>query len=270
VNKLEKEKVLPLIKQALREDIGETDLTTEKIVSEKRNSEGIIETREKAVLAGLVIVEWVFDELGDVKTKNLVAEGVWVEPREIIHFSGNTRAILMGERVALNFIQRLSGISTYTRKFVEKIKGTKTVILDTRKNTPSLRYLEKYAVRIGGGTNHRMGLYDRVLIKENHIKIAGGIRNALSLVEGEIEVRGIKEAREALKYGARHLLLDNMPVEEVRKIVSLSDGKNVTLEYSGNVDLDNVKEIAETGVQYISVGAITHSYKSIDMSLLIK
>jgi nicotinate-nucleotide pyrophosphorylase (carboxylating) len=270
VNKLEKEKVLPLIKQALREDIGETDLTTEKIVSEKHNSGGIIKTREKAVLAGLVIVEWVFDELGDVKAEILVKEGVWVEPREIIRFSGNTRAILMGERVALNFIQKLSGVSTYTRKFVEKIKGTKATILDTRKNTPSLRYLEKYAVRIGGGTNHRMGLYDRVLIKENHIKIAGGIEKALSLVEGEIEVKGIKEAREALKYGARHLLLDNMPVEDVRKIVFLTEGENVTLEYSGNVNLDNVKEIAEAGVHYISVGAITHSYKSIDMSLLIK
>lgn len=270
MNKLKKEKVLPLIKQALREDIGKTDLTTIKIVPEKHISEGIIKTKEKTVLSGLEIVKWTFNELGNVKTEILVDQGTWLSPQVIIRFRGNTRAILMGERVALNFIQRLSGISTYTRKFVEEIKGSKASILDTRKNTPTLRYLEKYAVRMGGGTNHRMGLYDRVLIKENHIKIAGGIKNALSLAKGEIEVKNLDEVREAIKYGAKHLLLDNMTIGESKKAVAITQGKNIALEYSGNVSLENVKAIARTGVDCISVGALTHSYKSIDISLLLK
>lgn len=171
--------------------------------------------------------------------------------------------------MALNFIQRLSGISTYTRKFVDRIKETEASILDTRKTTPTLRYLEKYAVRMGGGNNHRTGLYDKVLIKENHIKVAGGIKNTLSLVKGEIEVKNLDEAKKAIKNEAKHLLLDNISVEEIKKIVSMTKGKKVTLEYSGNVNFHNVKEIAETGVDHISIGALTHSCKSIDVSLLI-
>jgi len=193
-----------------------------------------------------------------------------LNPREIIHIRGNTRAIMMGERVALNFLQRLCGISTYTRKFVDKIKNSKATILDTRKTTPTLRYLEKYAVRVGGGTNHRKGLYDRILIKENHIKIVGGIKQALSLARGEIEVKNINEVKEAIKFGAEHLLLDNMSLNEVKKIVKLVAGKEILLEYSGNVTLENVKKISAAGVDYISVGALTHSYKSIDISLLLK
>jgi nicotinate-nucleotide pyrophosphorylase (carboxylating) len=270
VNKLKKEKVLPLIKEALREDIGKTDLTTKKIVPARYTSEGIIKTKEKAVLSGLEIVKWTFAGLGNIKTEILVNEGTWLVPQVIIRLKGNTRSILMGERVALNFIQRLSGISTYTRKFVDEVKNYKTEILDTRKNTPTLRYLEKYAVRMGGGTNHRMGLYDRILIKENHIKIAGGIKNALSLAKGEIEVRNLREVREAIRYGAKHLLLDNMSIEDIKKSVSLAKGEDIILEYSGNVTLENVKEIAKAGVNYISVGALTHSYKSIDISLLLK
>jgi len=208
--------------------------------------------------------------LGDVKTEILVKEGTWLNPQEIIHIKGNTRAILEGERVVLNFIQRLSGISTYTRKFVDEIKDSKASIFDTRKTTPTLRYLEKYAVRMGGGINHRMGLYDRVLIKENHIKICGGIKNALSLAKGEIEVTNLKEVKEAIEFGARHLLLDNMSTKEVKKVLTLTDGKDILLEYSGNVTLENVKEIAKTGVNHISVGSLTHSYKSIDISLLLK
>jgi len=208
--------------------------------------------------------------LGNVRTEILVNEGTWLVPQAIIRFKGNTRAILMGERVALNFIQRLSGISTYTRKFVDEVKNYRTEILDTRKNTPTLRYLEKYAVRMGGGINHRMGLYDRVLIKENHIKIAGGIKNALSLAKGEIEVKNLREVKKAMEYGAKHLLLDNMSITEIKKSVSMAKGKNIILEYSGNATLENVKEIAKTGVDYISVGALTHSCKSIDISLLIK
>ena len=177
---------------------------------------------------------------------------------------------MAGERVALNFIQRLSGISTYTKKFIDKIKNSNTSILDTRKTTPTLRYLEKYAVTMGGGINHRMGLYDKVLIKENHIKIAGGIKKALSHVEGEIEVKNIKEVKEAIECGAKHLLLDNMTIEETKKSVTLAKAKDILTEYSGNVTLDNIEVIAETGVNFISVGALTHSYKSIDISLLLQ
>jgi len=232
------------------------------------------------VLSGLQIVGWVFEELGDVLVKVLVDEGVWLDPMDfdpmaknlmdIISFEGDGRAILMGERVALNFIQRLSGISTYTRRFVDKIEGTDAAILDTRKTTPNFRYLEKYAVRIGGGINHRMGLYDEVLIKENHIRIAGGIKKALSLQIGEIEVRNPREVGEAIHSGATHLLLDNMTLDEVRKAVSLAKDKDITLEASGGVTLSNVREIAEAGVDYISIGALTHSYPSIDISLILK
>ncbi len=261
---------MPLIKKALAEDIGRIDLTSENIVPDKHISSGIIKTKEKAVLSGLEIAKWTFEELGDVRTEILVKEGIWLKPQEIIRIIGNTRAILKGERVALNFIQRLSGISTYTRKFVDEIRGSKTTILDTRKTTPTLRYLEKYAVLMGGGKNHRMGLYDKILIKENHIKIAGGIKKALSLTNGEIEVKNLKEVKEAIQNGAKHLLLDNMPIEELKKAVAMAKGKNVLIEYSGNVTLENVKEIAKTGVNHISVGALTHSYKSIDISLLLR
>ena len=270
MTKLKKEKVLPLIKKALAEDIGKVDLTTQHIVPEEHTSSGIIKTKEKAVLCGLEIVDWIFKELGNVKCEILVSEGVWLAPQEIIRVKGNTRAIISGERVALNFIQRLSGISTYTKKFTDKIKGSNASILDTRKTTPTLRYLEKYAVETGGGTNHRMGLYDKVLIKENHIRIAGGVKKALSRIEGEIEVKNIKEVKEAIENGAKHLLLDNMSTKDVKKTVALAKSKKILLEYSGNVTLENIEKIAGTGVDYISVGALTHSYKSIDISLLLK
>jgi len=275
VNKLKKEKVLLLLRRALKEDIGKGDITTERLVPEDYIASGTIQLKERAVLSGLQIVGWVFEELGDVLVKVLVDEGVWLDPMaknlmDIISFEGDGRAILMGERVALNFIQRLSGISTYTRRFVDKIEGTDAAILDTRKTTPNFRYLEKYAVRIGGGINHRMGLYDEVLIKENHIRIAGGIKKALSLQMGEIEVRNLREVGEAIYSGATHLLLDNMTPDELRKAVSLAKDKDITLEASGGVTLSNVREIAEAGVDYISIGVLTHSYPSIDISLILK
>lgn len=280
MNKLKKEKVLLLLRRALKEDIGKGDITTERLVPEDYIASGTIQLKERAVLSGLQIVGWVFEELGDVLVKVLVDEGVWLDPvgldpmaknlMDIISFEGDGRAILMGERVALNFIQRLSGISTYTRRFVDKIEGTDASILDTRKTTPNFRYLEKYAVKIGGGINHRMGLYDEVLIKENHIRIAGGIKKALSLQMGEIEVRNLREMGEAIYSGATHLLLDNMTPDELRKAVSLAKDKDITLEASGGVTLSNVREIAEAGVDYISIGALTHSYPSIDISLILK
>ncbi|MCK4321851.1 carboxylating nicotinate-nucleotide diphosphorylase [candidate division WOR-3 bacterium] len=275
MNRLEKEKVLLLIRRALREDIGKGDITTEQIVAEDYIASGRILLKESAVLSGLEIVGWVFEELGEIQTKVLVEEGVWIDPednkpRAIISIKGDARTILMGERVALNFIARLSGISTFTKRFVDAVEGTGARILDTRKTTPTFRYLEKYAVRVGGGVNHRMGLYDEVLIKENHISIAGGIKEALSRVKGEIEVRNLQELKESIMSGATHLLLDNMSIKELRDAVAIAKDENVTFEVSGGVTLSNVREIAETGVDYISVGALTHSYQSIDISLIIE
>ena len=256
----------------MREDIGKGDITTEQIVAEDYIASGRILLKESAVLSGLEIVGWVFEELGEIQTKVLVEEGVWIDPednkpRAIISIKGDARTILMGERVALNFIARLSGISTFTKRFVDAVEGTGARILDTRKTTPTFRYLEKYAVRVGGGVNHRMGLYDEVLIKENHISIAGGIKEALSRVKGEIEVRNLQELKESIMSGATHLLLDNMSIKELRDAVAIAKDENVTFEVSGGVTLSNVREIAETGVDYISVGALTHSYQSIDISL---
>ncbi|MCK4572230.1 carboxylating nicotinate-nucleotide diphosphorylase [candidate division WOR-3 bacterium] len=272
MNRLEKEKLLLLIRRALREDIGKGDITTEQIVAEDYIASGRILLKESAVLSGLEIVGWVFEELGEIQMKVLVEEGVWIDPednkpRAIISIKGDARTILMGERVALNFIARLSGISTFTKRFVDAVEGTGARILDTRKTTPTFRYLEKYAVRVGGGVNHRMGLYDEVLIKENHISIAGGIKEALSRVKGEIEVRNLQELKESIMSGATHLLLDNMSIKELRDAVAIAKDENVTFEVSGGVTLSNVREIAETGVDYISVGALTHSYQSIDISL---
>lgn len=275
MNRLEKEKLLLLIRRALREDIGKGDITTEQIVAEDYIASGRILLKESAVLSGLEIVGWVFEELGEIQMKVLVEEGVWIDPednkpRAIISIKGDARTILMGERVALNFIARLSGISTFTKRFVDAVEGTGARILDTRKTTPTFRYLEKYAVRVGGGVNHRMGLYDEVLIKENHISIAGGIKEALSRVKGEIEVRNLQELKESIMSGATHLLLDNMSIKELRDAVAIAKDENVTFEVSGGVTLSNVREIAETGVDYISVGALTHSYQSIDISLIIE
>ena len=168
----------------------------------------------------------------------------------------------------MNFLQRMSGIATLTGKFVNKIKGAKAKILDTRKTTPLLRYLEKYAVKKGGGENHRFGLYDAVLIKDNHIVIAGGIKEALSQIQGEIEVKNLEELREALEKGANRILVDNMDIEEIREAVKITKGK-AKIEVSGGVNLNNVLEIAMTGCDYISIGALTHSVKAIDISLEI-
>jgi len=267
--------VLLIIRRALREDIGKGDITTLHLVPECYTTSGKIQLKEKAVLSGLEITGWVFEELEEIEMKVLVGEGVWLDPQghnliDIISLKGDARAILMGERVALNFIQRLSGISTYTKRFVDAIEGTGAKILDTRKTTPTFRYLEKYAVRVGGGVNHRMGLYDEVLIKENHISIAGGIREALSKIRGEIEVRNLQEMKEAIENGATHLLLDNMNIQELREVVTITKDRNITLEASGGITLSNVREIAETGVDFISIGVLTHSYPSIDMSLIIE
>lgn len=258
--------MLKIIKEAIREDIGEGDITTDKIVPDYLSASGYFLLKERAVISGLDVAKWVFEELGKIEFFKIVEEGEWVEPGNIAIVKGNARVLLKGERVALNFLQRMSGISTLTRMFVDRISGTKAKILDTRKTTPNLRILEKFAVKIGGGENHRFGLYDAVLIKDNHIAIAGGIKEALSKVKGEIEVKNIDELKEAIENGAERVLLDNMSIDEIREAVKICAGK-VKIEVSGGVNLENVYEIAKTGCDYISVGALTHSAKSIDISL---
>jgi nicotinate-nucleotide pyrophosphorylase (carboxylating) len=194
----------------------------------------------------------------------------------IAEISGNLSSMLTAERVALNFLQRMSGIATLTRRYVDEVKGTKAKILDTRKTAPGLRYLDKYAVRIGGGHNHRFGLYDGVLIKDNHIAAAGGISQALARVRGrlphtlkvEIEVKNLQELKEAMDSGADVIMLDNMSLDDMGKAVAATGGR-VPLEASGNVSLANVRKIAETGVDFISVGALTHSVAAADISLMI-
>jgi len=268
MNKLKKEKVIPLIKQALKEDIGSGDVTTNSLVPKNLDVSGYVLLKEKAIIAGMDVFKWTLEELGKVEFIPLVKEGIWLEPGKIAMLNGNARAIITGERVALNFLQRMSGIATLTGKFVNKIKGAKAKILDTRKTTPLLRYLEKYAVKKGGGENHRFGLYDAVLIKDNHIVIAGGIKEALSQIQGEIEVKNLEELREALEKGANRILVDNMDIEEIREAVKITKGK-AKIEVSGGVNLNNVLEIAMTGCDYISIGALTHSVKAIDISLEI-
>lgn len=235
--------------------------------------------KEEGVLAGIDVVCEVFKMLDpEIKFNKLLNDGdKFKNGMKLLEIYGSLRAILTGERTALNFLTHLSGIATLTSRFVEKVKGTKAKILDTRKTIPGLRELAKYAVKVGGGENHRFGLYDAVLIKDNHIAVAGGIREAVERVRKsylvsrspsfiEVEVENLAQLREALSCDVDRIMLDNMNVEDIKKAVEITNGK-VELEVSGGVNLDNVRKIAETGVDYISVGSITHSAKSIDMSL---
>jgi nicotinate-nucleotide pyrophosphorylase (carboxylating) len=234
--------------------------------------------KEAGVVAGLDVVKQTFVLLDDtVRTECLTTDGEWVETGTVIaRVEGPVRAILSGERVALNFLQRLSGIATTTRRFVQAVKGTSAVILDTRKTVPSLRILDKMAVTIGGGQNHRIGLYDMVLIKDNHIAAAGTITETVKRVREldtrhrliEVEVKNLTELREALGLKVDRILLDNMSLDEMREAVRMTQSQT-PLEASGNVSLETVADIAATGVNYISVGTLTHSVKAMDISLLL-
>jgi nicotinate-nucleotide pyrophosphorylase (carboxylating) len=284
-----------LIKQievALIEDIGPGDITTLATIGPGTAKAAIV-AKSEGVLAGLPIVESVFSKLdADIEIFNIKKDGQpFVSGETIAEYKGQTSAILTGERTALNYLGHLSGIASLVSEFVHRIKGTGAVILDTRKTTPGLRYLEKYAVTCGGGQNHRYGLYDMVLIKDNHIAACGTIREAVektrmylndkSFVERfgegwsniiiEVEVESEEQLREAVDCGVKRLLLDNRSPEQLATMVklarSLSD--DLKLEASGNVRLDNVRKIAETGVDYISIGALTHSAPSSDFSLNI-
>jgi nicotinate-nucleotide pyrophosphorylase (carboxylating) len=263
------------IRRALAEDIGSGDVTTDSIVPANASLRGRLIAKQSGVVAGLTIAEAVFRELdrGIIFTPQ-VADGSQVDTKTIVaEVAGPARALLTGERTALNFLGRMSGIATLTRQFVDAVSSTRAVILDTRKTAPGLRLTDKLAVRIGGGQNHRTGLFDMVLIKDNHIDFAGSIAAAVTRVresrtnlEIEVETRTLEDVREALALEVERILLDNMSLELMREAVELCDARAKT-EASGNVSLENVLEVARTGVDYISVGALTHSPKVFDVSL---
>ena len=265
-----------LIEQALCEDIHTGDITTQAVISANRPASARFIAKENLILAGAFVVERVFRRLNDEITfVTTLDEGARVVKGDIIAtVHGNAADLLMGERVALNLLQRLSGIATLTSSYVEAVKDTKARIVDTRKTTPGLRELEKYAVRVGGGINHRTGLYDGVLIKENHIAAAGGITEAITRARAyiphtlkiEIETENLAQVDEALAAGADIIMLDNMTLEDMATAVKIVNGR-VLVEASGGVTLDTVRAIAETGVDIISVGALTHSPRSMDISM---
>jgi nicotinate-nucleotide pyrophosphorylase (carboxylating) len=269
-----------LVARALAEDIGGSDWTTAWTVPADATGTARIIAKQPGIIAGADVVVRVFhhvDPTLDVRV--VVRDGEPVQPsQEVLRVAGSLRSILTGERVALNFLQRLSGVATTTRRFVDAVAGTGVRILDTRKTTPGIRVLEKAAVRAGGGANHRFGLFDMVLIKENHIRAAGGITAALRAVSRanrglpvEVEVTDLEETSEALAAGADHILFDNMDPELLRQALNIvrASGRSVATEASGGVSLSTVRTIAETGVDAISVGALTHSPPALDLSLLL-
>ncbi len=268
--------ILASIQRALAEDIGPGDVTTNCIVPPGAVMHGQIIAKQAGVAAGLEVARAVYelvDERVDVEIG--FQDRAWVENRQVLAtVSGPARALLTGERTALNFIGRMSGIATLTRRFVNAVAGTRAIILDTRKTAPGLRAVDKLAVRQGGGHNHRAGLYDMILIKDNHIDFAGSLeeavqraRSAATGLEIEVETRTLAEVARALAIGVRRILLDNMPAALMREAVELAAGR-AQLEASGNVSLANVRQIAETGVDFISIGALTHSAPTFDVSFL--
>ena len=274
---LPRELVEAAVAAALAEDLGLAgDITSEATVPTGKRASGVIATRKAGVVAGVQVVEAAFKALdADTRVEVLIADGGKLKPGDIIaRVSGNARALLGAERVALNFLGHLSGIATLTRAYADKVKGTRARIIDTRKTTPGLRAFEKHAVRAGGGLNHRFGLYDAILIKDNHIAAAGGIAKAMTgirnraghMVKIEVEVTTLAELDEALAQGPDAVLLDNMPIPMLKAAVDRVAGRIVT-EASGGVTLDTVRQIAETGVDLISVGALTHSAPNLDVGL---
>ena len=270
-----------ILKQALLEDIGGGDVTTSALIPENHTSRAVIRAQEVCVVAGLPFVERIFKLVNpELKFKANKRDGDRVKKDTIIAgISGNTRGLLMAERTALNFLQRLSGIATLTQKFVERVRGLPVKVVDTRKTTPGLRFFEKYAVRVGGGANHRSGLFDGVLIKDNHIHASGSIEKAVGMVKKhahhmlrvEVEVKNITQVRSALSAGVEIIMLDNMSVEDTKKSVKIirSHSPHVIIEASGNITMNNIRHVAETGVDLISIGALTHSATAVDISMSI-
>ncbi len=268
-----------VIRRALAEDIGSGDVTSDATIPPDAEAEANITAKQDLILAGLEAARLVFQQVDPaVRFEPRAKDGDTLKNGAIIaRVSGRTRSLLAGERVALNLLQHLSGIAVLTAKYVNLVKGTRARILDTRKTLPGLRQLEKYAVTVGGGMNHRMGLFDMVLIKDNHIKAAGGIAPAVRLAREkhrqryriEVEASSLEDVREALSAGADNIMLDNMQSGMMREAVQLIAGK-VPVEASGNVSLETVRDIAKTGVDYISVGALTHSAPAADISMKIQ
>ncbi|MGO9883461.1 MAG: carboxylating nicotinate-nucleotide diphosphorylase [Solirubrobacteraceae bacterium] len=264
------------VARALAEDLGDGDVTTAATVPEKARASALITQKAPGVVFGLDAAERTFRALDpEVAVERLVHEGVWRERGEVLRLQGQARALLSAERTALNFLQRLSGVATMAARCVAAVDGTGARILDTRKTTPGLRTLEKAAVAAGGATNHRAGLYDAVLIKENHATIAGGVGKAVALalerapgMTVEVECRSLDEVDEALAAGAPMLLLDNMNPEQLRVAVAHAGGR-AKLEASGGVTLETLRAVASTGVDFVSVGALTHSAPALDLSLIL-
>jgi nicotinate-nucleotide pyrophosphorylase (carboxylating) len=270
-----------LVADALAEDVGSGDITSEAVVPADARARARIVQKEPGVVAGLAVAREAFEQAGAEGAKELVSEGEWRDdvPADVAEVTGSARSILAAERTALNLLARLSGIATMTARYVRRIEGTGAAILDTRKTTPGLRALEKAAVAAGGGRNHRMGLYDAILIKENHVAAAGGLPEAVRRAREkdtrgsvEIECRDLDEVAAALGAGADRILLDNMAPAQLRDAVAARDRERpeVELEASGGITLETVRAIAETGVEYISVGALTHSAPALDLSLLLE
>jgi len=264
-----------LFNLAYAEDIGDGDITTDNFIAQGEIKTARLIAKADGIIAGLPLVKMVFSRFDEnLEWRELAADGTFVKRGDIIaEFSGAYRALLTGERIALNFLQRMSGIATFTHKFVKAVDGTKVEILDTRKTLPGYRLLDKYAVKTGGASNHRMGLYDMVMIKDNHIQIAGGIKSAVSAIKKkvpvsikiEVETTTIKQVKEALEAGADTIMLDNMDNATMAKAVEIIDGKAKT-EASGNMTLDRITAVAQTGIDYISIGALTHSVEALDIS----
>jgi nicotinate-nucleotide pyrophosphorylase (carboxylating) len=267
----------PLVRRALAEDVGSGDLTTQATVPAGARARARITQKEPGVLYGLDAAELAFALLDSrARFTALAEEGVWRSGGPVLDVEGEAAALLSAERTALNLLQRLSGVATLTARYVEAVRGTRARVLDTRKTTPGLRLLEKAAVVAGGGTNHRVGLFDAILIKENHAAMAGGVGNAVRLARAgapdvllEVECRTDEEVDEALAAGAPRLLLDNMTPAQMRAIV-VRVGDRAELEASGGIDLETIRDVAETGVDFISVGALTHSAPALDISLLLE
>ena len=265
------------VARALAEDVGDGDVTTAATVPEDARARALITQKAPGVVFGLEVAEETFRALDPgVSFERLTREGEWREGGPVLRVEGSARAILTAERTALNFLQRLSGVATMTARCVRAVAGTGATILDTRKTTPGLRALEKAAVVAGGGTNHRAGLYDAVLIKENHVALAGGVGEAVRRARVhaaelplEVECRTLEEVDEALEAGASRILLDNMSTEQLRMAVHRVNGR-AELEASGGVTLETLPEIASTGLQFISVGALTHSAPALDLSLVLE
>lgn len=276
--------VREFLSNAIKEDEGSGDVTSLFLISPFEEVDAHIIAKEDLVLAGIPFVREVFRIIDkDLQLEVLFKEGEVVKKSDIIAIAkGRARSLLLAERVSLNLLQRISGIATLTRSFVEKLRGLQVNVADTRKTTPCFRYMEKYGVRVGGGVNHRFGLYDGLLIKDNHIKIVGTITKAIEfakkahhLLKIEIEVKDLEEFNEALVAGADVIMLDNMKLEDIREAVKLRDekalstNKKILLEVSGGVTLENIRDIANTGVDLISVGALTHSARAVDISMKV-